>query len=99
MVAQLNIVLNTASALLALLAAIAWIRSSRVVVIYDGKPAIRPSGASLPSPALLYGVDKNGRQVDLIPTLKEQSKWNSYAALLAAGAAMFQALGIAVILY
>jgi hypothetical protein len=42
--------------------------------------------------ALLYGFDRKGRQIDLIPTLREQSRWNSRAAWLAAGAAVFQAI-------
>jgi hypothetical protein len=84
-------VLNTISAILALLAAAAWIRSSRVVVIYDGGPVPRPPG-SLPRPALLYEMDAEGREVELIGTLRRQSKWNGYAAMLAAAAAFFQAL-------
>lgn len=86
--------LNNGSALLAILAALAWVRSAFVFEIYNGKPAARPPGPSLPSPALLYGIDKKGRQIDLIPTLKKQSRWNSYAACFAAGAAMLQALAL-----
>lgn len=83
--------LNIVSALLAIFAACAWIQSARAQVVYSGKPGFRPPGPSLPNPALLYGIDSKGRQIDLIPTLKEQSKWNRYAALLAAAAAFFQA--------
>jgi len=85
--------INIASAALAVLAAIAWIISAHVTVVYNGKAAIRPPGPSLPNPALLYGANRRGQQIDLIPTLKKQSQWNSRAAWLAAGAALLQAMG------
>lgn len=87
------IVLNTISAILALLAAAAWVKSSRVVVIYDGGPVPRPPGL-LPQPAILFEKDAKGREVELIGTLKRQSRWNGYAARLAAAAAFFQALAL-----
>jgi len=85
--------INVASAAFAVFAAMAWITSANVTVVYDGKPAVRPSGPSLPNPALLYGVNKKGQQIDLIPTLKKQSLWNGTAAWLAAVAALLQASG------
>lgn len=85
--------INVASAAFAVFAAIAWIKSAYVTVVYDGKPAVRSPGPALPNPALLYDVNKNGQQIDLIPTLKKQSLWNSRAAWLAAVAALLQASG------
>ncbi|MFZ1078631.1 MAG: hypothetical protein WAN31_02955 [Methylovirgula sp.] len=37
------------------------------------------------------GRDRKGRQYELFATLRLQSKWSGYAALLAAAAALFQA--------
>jgi len=85
--------INVASAAFAIFAAIAWIKSASVTVVFDGKPAARPPGAALPNPALLYGINERGQQIDLIPTLKKQSLWNSWAARLAAVAALLQASG------
>jgi hypothetical protein len=90
----LTVILNIFSALFAILAALAWIRSSRVRKFYAGGPIPRPPG-SLPQPALLLEMDAQGRQVELIGTLRRQSTWNGYAASLAAAAATFQALSIA----
>jgi hypothetical protein len=53
----------------------------------------QPTGL-LPGPKLLYGMDAKGREVELIGTLKLQSKWNGYAARLAAAAAFFQSLAL-----
>jgi hypothetical protein len=37
-------------------------------------------------------MDAQGREVELIGTLRRQSTWNGYAAMLAAAAAFVQAL-------
>jgi hypothetical protein len=83
--------MNIISAILALIAGCAWVRSSRVTVIYSGGAVPSPRG-SLPHPALSYGLDRKGRQIELIGTLQKQSKWNACAAGFAAGAAAFQAV-------
>ncbi len=84
--------LNIASAIFALLAAGAWAYSACAVTIYEGAPIVKPEGARLPAPALFYGMDRKGRQIDLIPTLIKQSKWSRNAAILTAIAAVCQAL-------
>lgn len=83
--------LNIASAIFALLAAGAWAYSAYAVTIYAG-PFVKPEGARLPAPAFYYGLDRKGRQIDLIPTLIKQSKWSRNAAVLAAIAALCQGL-------
>jgi hypothetical protein len=87
--------LNALCAFFAVCAAIAWVISSRTKVIYTGQPSQLRAGQSrpmLPDPAFLYGLTRDGRQIDLMPTLRAQSKWNGYAAALAAAAALCQAL-------
>jgi hypothetical protein len=83
--------LNMLTAVLAVLAGLAWMRSTRVVEIFGGQFPTHPPGR-LPKPAILYEIDAKGREVELIGTLTKQSKWNRHAATLAAAAAFSQAL-------
>lgn len=84
-------VFNLLSALLAVLAAGAWTYSSVVKGYPTTNPEPKPPGPSYPTPQLGMGRDKKGCQYELFATLQLQSKWNGYAALLAAAAAIFQA--------
>ncbi|MGC1108570.1 MAG: hypothetical protein WA870_01740 [Methylovirgula sp.] len=84
-------VFNLLSALFAGLAAIAWIYSSMAKEYPTDSPEPRPPGPSYPTPQLGMGRDRKGRQYELFATLRLQSKWSGYAALLAAAAALFQA--------
>ena len=84
-------VFNLLSALFAVLAASAWIYSSMVKGYPTASPEPRQPGPSYPTPQLGMGRDKMGHQYELFATLRLQSKWNGYAALLAAAAALFQA--------
>jgi hypothetical protein len=77
-----------------LLAAAAWVWSSKVHALYLGGPIPSPGFGLLPRPKYFFGKDRKGQQIELIGTLELQSKWNGYAALLAAGAAVFQALSM-----
>lgn len=83
--------LNLLSAIFALLAAGAWIRSTRVREYPTDKPEPRPPGSSYPTPQIGFGRDKEGRQYELFATIRLQSRWNAYAAWLAAAAAVCQA--------
>ena len=88
------LVLNLLSAGFAILAAGSWIYSSMVKGYPTDNPEPRPPGTSYPTPQLGMGRDRNGRQYELSATLRLQSKWNSYAAWLAAAAALCQALTV-----
>jgi hypothetical protein len=87
-------VFNLLSALFAVLAAIAWIYSSMAKGYPNDRAEPRSPGPSYPTPKLGMGSDRNGRQYELFATLRLQSKWNGYAALLAAAAALFQAAAV-----
>ena len=84
-------VFNLLSALFAVLAAGAWTYSSMVKGYPTANPEPRPPGPSYPTPQLGMGRDRRGHQYELCATLRLQSKWSGYAALLAAAAALFQA--------
>ena len=88
-------VFNLLSAVFAVLAAGAWIYSSRVKGYPTENPEPRPPGPSYPTPQLRMGQDTRGRQFELFATLRLQSKWNGCAALLAAAAALLQSAAIA----
>lgn len=84
-------VFNLLSALFAVLAAGAWTYSSMVKGYPTANPEPRPPEPSYPTPQLGMGRDRRGHQYELCATLRLQSKWSGYAALLAAAAALFQA--------
>ena len=84
-------VLDLLSALFAVLAAGAWTYSSMVKGYPTANPGPKPAGPSYPTPQLGMGRDRKGHQYELFATLRLQSKWSGYAALLAAAAALFQA--------
>ena len=86
--------LNLLSAFFAVLAAVAWIRSTVVRGYPTDKPEPRPPGPSYPTPQIGFGLDKEGHQYGLFATIRLQSKWNSYAARLAAAAAVCQAAAV-----
>jgi hypothetical protein len=87
-------VFNLLSAVFAVLAASTWIYSSMVKGYPADNPEPRPPGASYPTPQLGMGRDRKGLQYELFATLRLQSNWNGYAALLAAAAALFQAIAV-----
>ncbi|NOG73750.1 hypothetical protein [Roseicella sp. DB1501] len=77
--------LNAATAIFGSLSAIAWVRSARFQV-----PAPPNVGLGGVLGGDVYDEDASGRRFDVLETLKGQSRWNSYAAWLAAGAAACQ---------
>jgi hypothetical protein len=83
-------VFNLLSAVFAILAACSWICSSMVKGYPTDSPQPRSPGPSYPTPQLGMGRDTKGRQFELFATLRLQSKWSGYAALLAATAALLQ---------
>jgi hypothetical protein len=76
-------VLNLLSASFAVLAAAAWINSSMVKGYPTDTQEPRPPGLSYPTSQLGFGRDRKGRQCEFFSTIRLQSKWNAYAALLA----------------
>jgi hypothetical protein len=78
-------VVNSLSALLALGAGVSWVTST---VVWEKAPEGVGLGATLDGG--LYDDDKKGRRFDVLATIKKQSRWNAYAAWLAAVAAFLQ---------
>src|SRR5208337_3993010 len=76
-------VFNVLSAISAVLAASAWIYSSRVKCYPADSPEPRPPGPSYPTPQLGMGRDRKGQQYELFATLRLQSKWNGITVTVA----------------
>ena len=77
--------IDLATAVFAILAAVLWIKSARAQVWADGQKG--PQGTN-------KVIWKNGRLYDVTGSAEEQSKWSGYAAY--AAAALLQAVGTVV---
>jgi len=77
------------SAVSAILAAAAWVRSAMVKI-----RAEHQSGLDAAVVGGYVHFTQNGITYDLLKTLRAQSEWNSYAAILAAIAAILQGADI-----
>lgn len=83
---QVQWCLTAAVSVLTLISGVFWIRSATVHVLYD--PSRRDRDGMLAA-ALID--DSDGVHVDVLETVRLQSKWNKWAALFAGLAAMLQA--------
>ncbi len=86
----LAVSVNIISAILALLAGGAWIKSAQAFV-----PAPSGVGTGAVLGGKIYDKDVNGRKFDVLETIKLQSLWNRRAAWLAAASALCQFLSVA----
>lgn len=77
----MTILLNGATAFFAALAALLWLRSAMARVAHNPKSRD-------------FQIIENG--MDVLETIKLQSKWNKWAAMAATAAAAFQAAAAAV---
>lgn len=78
-------VMNSLPALPALGAGISWITST---IVWEKAPEGVRRGCTLDGG--IYDDDRKGRRFDVLATIKKQSRWNAYAAWLAATAAFLQ---------
>jgi hypothetical protein len=86
---MISIMANLLSAVLALAAGLAWVLSARASV---GAPAEYGIGATIGG--RIYDTDGTGGKINVLATMRKQSRWNRRAAWLAAAAALAQSAGI-----
>jgi hypothetical protein len=81
-----HLILNVLSAICAIAAGVAWVRST---IVWVKAPPDRGLGGVIGGN--IYDEDKHGRRYDVLKTIKKQSSWNRIAAWFAAASALFQA--------